>query len=155
MGQQPGLSSTGLAPAPTVAVAPLAERKLDDIVKGGPGPDWSWWRERCVLLSLSLLDAASDREKAFVEKWRARVSAGGLDDDDYDENGAGGGGGMGGMGRGGGGGARGSLAPPTYLGSLLSEQNTIALVARCVCVGIGVWIVDCGLWIVGGGDAAA
>lgn len=120
-----GLSGIPSALPPAAASAGIPpEPKLDPIPEGGPGPDWSWWRERCVLLCLSLLDAASEREKAFVDQWRARVSAGGLDD--YDEDGSGAGGG-GGSRRGGG-----SLAPPAYLGSLLSEQKTLAVVARCV-----------------------
>ncbi|CAB1120708.1 unnamed protein product [Ectocarpus sp. CCAP 1310/34] len=115
-----GPQQAGLATTPP----PAAEPKLDPVEQGGPGPDWSWWRERCVLLSLSMLEAASEREKAFVDQWRARVSAGGLDD--YDEDG-----GRGGRGRGGAGGG-GTLAPPAYLGNLLSEQNTIAVVARYI-----------------------
>lgn len=86
-----------------------------------------------------MLEAASEREKAFVDQWRARVSAGGLDD--YDEDGGGGGGGRGRSGAGGGGG---TLAPPAYLGNLLSEQNTIAVVARCVRVCVS-WLLSCHL----------
>lgn len=134
-----GLATTTLSPTPTPS-----EPVLDPVPEGKPGPDWSWWRERSVLLALSLLDAAAERERGFVEQWRARVTAGCLDDDDDFAAaptfiGAGGGGG-GGVGRGGGGGVKrggggGSLAAPTYLGHLLSEGNTIAAVARFVRVG--------------------
>lgn len=109
------------------------------------------------MLALSLLDAAAEREDAFIVQWRERVAAGGLDDDDDTPGlgfGAGvsgsglrmggvgsvrgvivsGGGGNGGRGGGGGVGGRrgvgGSLAPPANLGKLLADGNTIAVVAR-------------------------
>lgn len=121
------------------AAAPAPQPVLEPIKEGAAGPDWSWWRERSVLLALSLLDAASERERAFVDQWRARVTAGGLDDDDGDGVSFGGGVVVGGGGMRGGvrrGGGRGSLAPPAYLGNLLSEGNTIAAVARCVIMSV-------------------
>lgn len=85
---------------------------------------------------MSLLDAAAEREEAFIVQWRERVAAGGLDDDDDTPgggfggvNGVGGRGGMGvgpGVRRGGGG----TLAAPANLGKLLAEGNTIVAVAR-------------------------
>lgn len=127
------LAATTAAAAAAAASAPI---DLDPVQQGGAGSDWSWWRERSVLLALSLLDASSEREKTFVDQWRTRVTAGGLDDDD-DVTPGGLGGGVGGR-RGGGGGAGGvgggSLAAPAYLGQLLAEGNTIAAVARCVYV---------------------
>lgn len=121
---------------------------------GGPGSDWSWWRERSVMLALSLLDAAVEREESFIVRWRERVAAGGLDEDDDTPGGGFGGGGRisaglglgGGAGSGGGGGIAGggTLAPPANLGKLLAEGNTLAAVARCVrrgCCALASWNV--------------
>ena len=92
-----------------------------------------------MLLALSILDAASEREKIFVDRWRERVAAGALDDGDDDAVVRGfhtGGGGGGVAGRGGFGGVRrggaGCLASPAYLGQLLAEGHVIATVARYV-----------------------
>lgn len=107
-----------------------------------------------MLLALSILDAVSQREKAFVDQWKGRINAGGSDDDDHftltggvgsvggggvgvevDISGGGTAGNGGGIGRGGYGGVRrggamNALAPPAYLGQLLSEGNMVAAVAR-------------------------
>lgn len=83
-----------------------------------------------------------------MDQWKGRINAGGSDDDDFFTlaggvesgigvivSGGGTAGNGGGIGRGGYGGVRrggamNSLAPPAYLGQLLSEGNVVAAVAR-------------------------
>ncbi|CAM9536402.1 unnamed protein product [Pylaiella littoralis] len=50
-GMGPGLSA-GLAPVATVAPT---EPKLDDVDRGDPGADWSWWRERYMEYDVNMV----------------------------------------------------------------------------------------------------